>query len=158
MSKPTKLTVVAALGLGIVAALPVLAYGPFGSGCGPDGFGPGPGRMHWGMMNRGAVIEQRLSTLKDTLKLTAQQQPAWDHFEQAVKEMVASQPLQHPGWGPAGFAGPASADAHLAQMEKRVAQMKKVVEARDALFDTLTPQQKSTVEGFFPPPPFGGRS
>jgi hypothetical protein len=152
MSNLTKIIGATALGLGIAVAIPVLGHG-FGAGMyGPTGGGWGPGHhmgmLHGEMHHGGGNIEQRLGTLKESLNLTAEQQPAWDQYEQAVKSLSESRPTGHPNWDNA----PGETEAHFAQMEQHLAQMKTVFEARKALYETLTDQQKETIDNYMPGP------
>lgn len=136
-----------ALGLGIAVAIPVLGHGYGGGMHGPGGYGPGSGHhmdMHYGQMQGGAYMEKNLGTLKGALNLTTEQQPAWDQYEQAIKTMIDS----HPRWGKT----PGDAESHFAQMEQHFAQMKTVFEARKALYETLTDQQKETLNNTMPGP------
>ena len=149
MSNMTKIIGATVLGLGVAVAIPVLGHGYGGGMHGPSGggYGPGPGHhmgMHYGQMQYGANIEERLGSLKESLKLTTEQQPAWDQYEQAVKTMIDG----HPRWGKT----PADAESHFAQMEQHFAQMKTVFDARKALYDTLTDEQKQTINKSMPGP------
>ena len=152
MSITTKIIGAAALGLGVAIAIPVLGHG-YGSGMhGPDGDGWGPGRhmgMHSGQMHNGPMhysgnFEERLGDLKVSLDLTDEQQPVWDQYEQAVKSMIEG----HPRWSKA----PGDAESHFDRMEQHFTQMKAVFEARKSLYETLTDQQKDTVNNYMPGP------
>jgi len=101
----------------------------------------GYGGMHYG--NFGENIEQHLSELKTSLQLTADQQPAWDQFEQAVKTMAENRPWDNRG---------TDAESHFDQMQAHFTQMKAIFDARKALYDTLTEQQKETVNNYMPGP------
>ena len=156
MSNMTKIIGAAALGLGVAVAIPVLGHGYGGGMHGPyggngggygGGWGPGPGHhmgMHYGQMHYGGNIEERLGNLKESLKLTTEQQPAWEQYEQAVKSMIEG----HPRWGRAY----GDADSHFAQMEQHFAQMKTVFETRKTLYEALTDQQKQTIDNYMPGP------
>ena len=153
----TKIVGATALGFAVVIAIPVLGHG--GSGMyGPQNggnYGHRPdhmgmhgqmhnGPMHPGHMHQGGNVEQQLGSLKNALKLTTEQQPAWDLYEQAVKTLVDS----HPHWGNAQ----GDAESHFAQMERHFANMKTVFETRKALYETLTDQQKETINNTMPGP------
>ena len=152
MSNMTKIIGATVLGLGVAVAIPVLGHGyssgmhgPYGDNSG--GYGPGPGHhmgMHYGQMHYGGNIEERLGDLKESLKLTTEQQPVWAQYEQAVKTMTEG----HPRWGKT----PSDAESHFAQMEQHFDQMKTVFEARKALYETLTDQQKETIDNYMPGP------
>lgn len=153
MSNMTKIIGAVALGLGVAVAIPVLGHGYGGGMHGPygdDDWGPGRhmgmhnGQMHDGQMHYGGNFEQRLSGLKESLELTDEQQPAWDQYEQAVKTMTEG----HPRWGKA----PRDAESRFDRMEQHFTQMKAVFESRKALYETLTDEQKETVDKYTPGP------
>ena len=153
MTTITKIVGMTALGLGIVASIPVFGHGfgggmhgPYGGGWGPENHMMYSGDRPCGQAY-GANVEQRLGSLKESLNLTADQQPAWDQYEQAVKTMVENRPAGGPHWNDSG-----DADTHFAQMEQHFTQMKAVFEARKALYDTLTDQQKETINNYMPGP------
>jgi hypothetical protein len=116
------------------------------------GYGPGhmmhSDNMPYEQMHSGANVEQRLGNLKESLQLTAEQQPAWDQFEQAVKTMAESEPDGRFHWDDEG----SDSETHFAQMQQHLTQMQSVFEARKALYDTLTEQQQETMSGFMPGP------
>ena len=123
-------------GLGIAASAAVLAHehGPM-MGHGPNGCGP---------MARGMAggPEAHLGTLKTELKLSAEQEPAWQAFEKTVREQVAAH-----GPGPAGMAaGTGPMQGRIAFMEQRLAGMKTVAKARADLYSVLTPEQKTVAD------------
>ena len=139
-------------------------YGP-GSGYGPRGDGPGAGMMGRygdgpgiGMMGRyggapgtGPCLGAggpgaRLDAVKDELKLTAEQTKAWEAFEQAIAEQRQLMVEEHPRWSQ-------NADEHIAFMERRLAGMKAVQQARNELYSVLTPEQKAVADRLG----FGGR-
>ncbi|MDH5327793.1 MAG: Spy/CpxP family protein refolding chaperone [Gammaproteobacteria bacterium] len=158
MSIMTKMVGATALGLTIAVAIPVLGHGGAGmrgtQGGGDYDHGPGHmgmnfgqmhgGAMHPGQMHFGANTDEALGTLKDSLKLSEEQQPAWNQFEQAVKSMFDN----HPQWGSEN----GEVESHFAQMEQHFANMKTVFESRKALYETLTDQQKETINKTLPGP------
>ena len=149
MNNTAKIIGATALGLGIAVALPVLGHG-YGYGMhGGNGGGYGPGHMmgyggmHEGHGYYGANIEQRLGDVKKSLELTTKQQPAWDQYEQAVKAIAQSRPWENMG---------TDATSHFDQMQAHFTQMKTVYDAQQALYGTLTQQQKATFDNLMPGP------
>ena len=137
MTKTFKITLGMIAGLGIATSAAVLAHegGPM--------MGHGPMQGHGPMMGRHIAgdPEAHLDKLKTELKLAAEQQPAWQAFETAVREQAK---VMHD-------AGPWNAerhdpDAHIAFMEQRLAGMKAVSQARAELFKVLTPEQQSVFD------------
>jgi len=115
--------------------------------------GPGMGMAmqhgaHGGAMRHGQAMEQHLATLKSELKLTSQQEPAWQAFEQTVHSQKAA---HEQGRGPAQ-AGTDSMESHIAFMEQRLTGMKAVAKARQDLYKVLTPEQKTIADRFFSGP------
>ena len=146
MSNMTKIIGAAALGLGVAVAIPVLGHGyggGYGGMHGPYGGmhgGYGPGHM---MGNFGGNVEQRLGDLKKSLELTTEQQTAWDQYETAVKSMVESRPWENMG---------TDAESHFDQMQAHFSLMQAVHDSQKALYDTLTEQQKDTLNKSMPGP------
>ena len=123
-------------GLGVAASAAVLAQGH------------GPMMGHGSMMGHGPEAncmaggpEAHLGTLKTELKLTAQQESAWQAFEKTVRAQMS-----------AHAAGPTTAkdadpmQARVAHMEQRLAGMKEVQKARTDLYKVLTPEQKAVFD------------
>lgn len=153
MSNMTKIIGAAALGLGVAVAIPVLGHG-FGGGYGNmhgdggmhggmhGGYSPGHMMGNFGMHGDfGGNVEQRLGDLKKSLELTTDQQTAWDQYETEVKSMVESRPWENMG---------TDAESHFDQMQAHFSQMKAVHDAQKALYDTLTEQQKDTINKYMP--------
>lgn len=123
-------------GLGVAVSAAVLAHGH------------SPMTGHGPMMNHGPMAkgmaggpEAHLGTLKAELKLTAEQEPAWQAFEKTVRAQMSSHA--------AGHAAAKDADpmqARIAHMEQRLAGMKEVQKARTDLYKVLTPEQKAVFD------------
>jgi hypothetical protein len=124
-------------GVGIATSAIVLAHegGPM--------MGHGPMQGHGPMMGRHMAgdPEAYLDKLKKELKLTAEQQPAWQAFETAVREQAKAMTDAGP-W----HAERHDSDAHIAFMEQRLAGMKAISQARAELFKVLTPEQQSVFD------------
>ncbi len=162
----------AALVGGIGATAVAVAQGPAaGPGYGPGGCaygaammqGKGPGMMQDGgpgmgpgMMKggaRGASAEQRaefhqqrLAAMKQTLNITAEQEPAWNAF-------VAKADAHQPGsmGPPPAAAGPDGFGAHIAFMKERLASMEQMQGAYKQLYAVLTPAQRERLGNSFGP-------
>ena len=151
----------AAVGLALAAAAfahgPGYGYGPGGDGHHGYGYGHHGYGQGFGMMGRygggpgagpcfdAATIDARLDAIKDELKLTAKQTPAWEAFENAVRTQAQTMT--------AGPRGSRDRDVHIAFMEQRLAGMKAVQKARTDLYNVLTPEQKVVADryGFLDP-------
>lgn len=147
----SKLVVATLAGISIAGAASTFAHGPGygpGGGYGPRGQGPGAWMMggYGGGTGAGPCVGvggsgARLEALKDELKLTAEQTKAWEAFEQAIAEQRQLMIEGHPGWSQ-------NADERIAVMERRLAGMKAVQQARKELYSVLTPEQKAKADRF----------
>ena len=125
--------------------------GRYGKGYGmKGGMEHGPGK-HGGMrggMEPGKHIEGRIAFIKAELAITAEQEPAWQQFEQVMREgMNKAGKGDHKRGMHKTDGNPAE---HLAQrishMEERLAHMKKMQAAMSALFEVLTPEQQEAAK------------
>ncbi len=133
------LATVVAVSVGMAGIAWAQGPGAGKGGCDPaiDAMGmPGGGGMH-----RGANVEARLDSIKNELKITAQQEGAWQVFETAVKTQRGQ------AHGPVSAkTAPERADAHVARMEQRLAGAKEIAQAVKDLYGTLSPEQKATAD------------
>lgn len=134
--------ILALAGAGAVFAAP--------AGCEGMGMGPGGGRM--GMMaprgEPGAMAEQHLARLKTELKITAQQEAAWNTFagrsiEQA-KAMRAQMEAQQKATPPA--TAPERMAQHLEQMKLRETGLAAMQVALRDLYAQLSPEQRAVLD------------
>jgi LTXXQ motif family protein len=131
--------------------------GPTGGGMGMGGGGMmmGHGMMggHFGS-DHTAMIETRLGTLKSELKLTANQELAWQKFEDASKRQAVAMQKLH-DTAQTTPTTPQSTPERLARhtefMQQRVAGMQAVSSALTELYAVLTPAQKAIVDQGFGP-------
>jgi hypothetical protein len=114
------------------------AYGGYGPGWGghPGRMG-GPGAMMGGYYG---YTDQQLATLKQSLAITSAQESAWNDYAQALQ---AQSDLMQAHRQAMFVNGMPSVDKRLAFHQQGLAQMQRVVDARRALFATLTPQQQA---------------
>jgi Spy/CpxP family protein refolding chaperone len=142
---------IAGIGAGLASA------GPMGPGFGPMAAGPGtyaPG-ARFARGNPAAFADAHLADLKSALKITSEQEPAWDAFAGKVKAQAeAMQALRAKAWEATG-AAPDRMAQHAEFMKQRVAAMEGAAEAMKALYAVLTPEQKATLDQGFGPG--GGR-
>ena len=135
----------------------VFAHGVFGPGFGP-GWGGHQGMMggHQGMMgsHQGmmggrqgmmggdplAYADQQLTRLKTTLGITADQEGAWNTYEETVKSKAAVM-LSHRQTLSAG--GMATPEQRFTFHQQGLDQMQKVIVASRDLYTELTPEQQA---------------
>jgi hypothetical protein len=132
------LATLVALTVGMSGVALAQGPGPGKGGCDPavGAMGmPGGGGMH------GANMDARLAQIKSELKITAQQEGAWQVFETAVKTQRAQTR------GPVSAqTAPERADAHVARLEQRLAGAKEIAQAVKDLYGRLTPEQKASAD------------
>lgn len=170
----TMITTLAAAGFALLAGA---AYA-FPPGAGPCGTGGGPGMGAWGggpgAMARGygpgmrggygpgpragagfqpgagpAVnAEARLAFLKDQLKITAEQQAAWDAYAAKAKERAGTMVALRAQMVTAAQvqSGPDRAAQRAEVMKQRAASMETMSAALKDLYDVLTPEQKAIAD------------
>src|SRR5512132_1194489 len=113
----------------------------------------GLGRHHEMMMAPGmiqAFAEGKLAFLKSLLGITEAQSSPWTAFADVVraqaKSMAESQQKRMPATGQPEWTLPQWVDLHLQTTEERLAAMKKIKPALDALYQALTPEQRQKAD------------
>lgn len=146
------IAVVSVLAIGLVGG--VLAHGGFGPGFG-HGWGghhgmmggtQHPARVH-GWATSGdpvAVANQFLGDQRTALNITADQQPAWDAYAEAIQARAARMETHHQ----ARFNGTSlDAGQRLDFHQQGFDQLQAVIAASQALYDQLTPDQQARAGG-----------
>jgi periplasmic protein CpxP/Spy len=155
---------------------PGAGYGP-GAGRGAMGYGPGAGRgeMGPGMMGRGgreghrghgmwsnpaAAVEGHLAALKVELKITPDQDKAWQTFtakaRQQADAMIARR-AQNSAQAPAAkLTAPEILAQRTARMKQGLASMESMTAAVTDLYGVLTPEQKAIADKQLVRGPMGG--
>jgi periplasmic protein CpxP/Spy len=170
-----KRTLAVVVGIAGVALAAIASAQPFGMGpgagprfgAGGPGFGPGMGmRAGHGPMvgvDSAAAIDARMSDLKTQLKITPEQEAAWQTFSAAAKQQAAGmQALREQMHSAAGTASERMTE-HTQAMQQRSAAMTATANAFNALYAVLTPEQKAIADQRHGPMahrgmPFGGRA
>lgn len=144
--------------------------GPQGMHPGMMGWGPGMMGMHPGMMGMGpqamqgadfaAVFDARMAASKAMLKITAEQESAWQAYATQVKSqfetMQAFRATMHAA-APAGSAAE-RIDQHAAMMKQGAAMAEQTSKAIKDLYAVLSPEQRAIADQrlFAMGPRFGG--
>lgn len=134
-------------------------YGPgmMGYGGGPRG-GYGPGMMGYGggygpgaAAGTGPVehMDARLSFLKDQLKITADQQAAWDAYATQAKAQATTMQAFHSQPFPTAQTPAERVEQHADRAKLRAEQMKAMSAAVKDLYAALTPEQKAVADQHF---------
>lgn len=139
-------------GLGLVYAH------PFGNGDGP-GFGGRHqcgGAAHGRFGRMGRHLDGMLAFVKTELKITAEQEPAWQEFSTAVRELAGERTGYRAGMrGHAGDDGNDvplvdRIDRRLAMMEQGTAHLRRMAAAVKSLYAELTPEQQRLADQLVP--------
>lgn len=140
---------------------PERGMGP-GPGMGPGygmaqgqgrGMGQRMGGMHGqrGMMGRNpaAMVEARLAYLKTDLKITAQQETAWQTFATKSRKLAETRQAKRSKMQEAA-AAPMTAPERLAKrtefMKQQISEMESMTAAVSELYAALTPEQKAIAD------------
>ncbi len=136
--------------------------GPGAMGMGPRGQGMGPGQANCG--DPAAALDSRLAAVKDELKITAEQDAAWQAYAAQAKSGVEGMRA----FRSTMYASPPATaterlERHEAMLQQRLALSQERTKAVKALYEVLTPEQRALADqrlfamgpGFGPGP--GGR-
>jgi len=93
-----------------------------------------------------ASAQERLTHLKSKLGITAEQEPQWSAFSDAVMQRVAQLKSARRGEKPAALTTPQRIDRRLAWMKEQTAAFEAIGEAAKALYATLNPQQQQIAD------------
>lgn len=136
----------------------MMGYGPGprgGHGPGMMGYGPGPrggsgpGAGAAPAVNIEERVNARLSFLKDQIKITADQQKAWDAYAAQVKTQAATMQAFH-ATPPGAVQTPAEGIEQRANRATlRAEQLKAMSAAVKDLYAALTPEQKTVADRHF---------
>jgi len=155
MKHPTKRILgLAALSALVIGAAPMIrAAGWSGMGPGMGGYQGmmgGPGMMGMGGMGPGmgggsvAATSERLANVKSRLGITADQEKAWDAYEQAVINRSALMNAHRETMMSSGM--PPTGDQRLAMHQQGALTAQQSAQAAQDLYRVLTPQQKAQAD------------
>lgn len=152
MKHARMIAVLTALGIGTTTA--VLARGPgWEDSAGPGGDCPMAGAKGMKQRDPAARAEDRLVHLKNDLKITPEQEQAWESFATVYRaEMGSLPPPPRFGADAAPQAAPEAMTQRLAFMQQRLAHMQNVSKALQELYGQLTPEQKTAADRVFSRP------
>jgi hypothetical protein len=126
---------------------------------GMDHCGAGMGMMHGDHMRGGdmaAMADKHLARLKTELKITAQQEPAWQAFAAKATEQAKAMQAQHQQHmqehdkaATTNLSAPDRMAEHLSQMKQHLAGMESMQAAVKDLYAALTPEQRALADKQF---------
>lgn len=133
-TKKIALTLIASIAIGAAAST-------HAAGMGPGGAYAMAGK---GMSaNHGAWMESQLAKLKSDLKISSDQEAAWEVFANAVTQPKTVRPAT------TATTAPERIDERIAFMKQGVAAMEALADAMKQLYSVLTPEQKEVLNGHF---------
>jgi hypothetical protein len=160
MKRSTKMILTAVAVVGISAAS--ISYVSAGGGFDRCGYGQGQmsmqdgGQRNWGRHagfgrdmsgDRTARMEQGLDMLKYKLRITEAQEPAWQAFEQAMKQKMTSRMERREAVR--GEDGITVAE-RVKGMREGAGQMSEMADAIEQLYTSLTPEQQKVADAMRP--------
>ncbi len=137
------------MGPGMMGQGPGAGRGAMGHGA---GYGPGAGRGGPGGMwsNPAAAVEGHLAALKVELKITPEQDTAWQAFTTKARQQSETMPARRAQMSAQASATNQSAPERLAQRtafaKQRIAGMETMTAAVKDLYAVLTPEQKALAD------------
>lgn len=138
----------------------MMGSGP-GAGRGGMGYGPGAGRGGAGMWsNPAAAVAGRLAALKVELKITPDQDSAWQAFAtkatQQADTMIARRAQMFAQAGASTQTAPERLAQRTELAKQGVTSMEAMTAAVNDLYGTLTPEQKAIADQQLARGPMGG--
>jgi hypothetical protein len=145
------LSAFAALSLSSAQAQP---FGMMGDAYGPGMMGQGTQRAQPGKpVDMVAVATARLDNLKAQLKITAQQETAWQAFSEKAKQQAGNMQAMRDKMQPPAAATPLPAPERLEKatefMKQRLAGMETMSQAVKDLYAVLSAEQKTVLDQHF---------
>lgn len=131
-------------------ALPVFAQ-PAAPAAGPGADTPRAQRMHDRQERHEQHFAQRAAALKEALKLTPEQEPAWQDFMNAMQHKPQHARLDMNPDEFAKLSTPERLDRMRALRTQHIAEMDQRAEAIKAFYAKLSPQQQKTFDAQFMP-------
>jgi len=111
------------------------------------GMGPGHGPM--AAVDPATMVDSHLSYMKTQLKITTDQESAWQAFATAAKQQAAGmQALHTQMWDTTGIA-PDRMALHAQAMQQCATSMAAMTDAFKALYAVLTPEQQAIADQNF---------
>jgi hypothetical protein len=138
--------VVAGVALAVAAVTYAQPFGGMGHGYGP-GMGMGQGHGPMAGVDPSVRVDSRLTDLKAQLKITSEQEAAWQTFTAQAKQQAASMQAMRAQMqeGTAGTA-PERMGQRATAMQQRAAGMATMTNAFNALYAMLSPEQKAIAD------------
>jgi Spy/CpxP family protein refolding chaperone len=115
----------------------------------------GQGARHGAGSSPAARVEGRLAALKSELKITSEQESAWQAFEGKAKAMAGSMQSRRAAATPANLTAPERLAQRAAFAKQGAANLESMSAAVKDLYEALTPEQKAIADQRMA---FGGRA
>jgi len=97
------------------------------------------------------MMDGRLATLKATLKITGEQEAAWQTFSAKAKQQAATMQASHTAMSSqnTGASAPDRMTQRMAMMQQHLGNMETMNGALKDLYAVLTPEQKAIADQSF---------
>ena len=139
---------VAGVALAVAAVTHAQPFGGMGQGFG-HGMGMGPGHGPMANVDPSAMVDSRMANLKTQLKITAEQETAWQAFADAAKQQATGMQAMRAQMQTGSGTAPERMAQRASAMQQRAAGMTTMTKAFDALYGVLTPEQKTIADQHF---------
>jgi periplasmic protein CpxP/Spy len=94
----------------------------------------------------GEHVQQRLERLKTDLHITAEQQPQWSAFSNAVMQQVAQFKAAREDMKNMPTRAPERIDRQVEMMKQRLSSFEAIAQAAKTLYSALTPDQQQVAD------------
>ena len=121
--------------------------GAMGPGMSGGGFGPGMKAGAWG--DPAAHLDAHLAAMKTELKITANQESAWQTYAAQAKKQAESMQVLHAQDLAAAQSAPERLSQRAEFMKQRTAHMEAMSVALKSLYTELTPEQRTVADQYF---------
>jgi Spy/CpxP family protein refolding chaperone len=147
---------VAGVALAVAAVTYAQPFGGMGPGAGPGmgpgyahGMGMGPGHGPMANVDPTTFVTSRLADFKTQLKITTDQDAAWQAFADAAKQQATGMQAMRAQMQAGSGTAPERMALRASAMQQRAEGMTAMSKAFNALYAALTPEQKTIADQHF---------
>ena len=108
--------------------------------------GPCAGRWQHARMDPAPIIESRLAYIKTELKISAEQEGAWNDVAARVREAGQRYIALRKEWQNSSASTPDQIDQRLAAMKQGLQEVEAIAQSGKVLYAQLTPEQQAKVD------------
>jgi len=141
---------VAGIALAFAAVTHAQPFGGMGPGFGHGmGMGMGPGHGPMAGVDPAAMADSRLAELKAQLKITTEQDAAWQAFADTAKQQATGMQAMRAQMQAGSGTAPERMAQRASAMQQRATSMTTMSKAFTTLYAVLTPEQKAIADQQF---------